>query len=121
MRFFLDENFPKTADAVLVGEGHRVADIRGTADEGADDRDLFRMAQEREAVFLTTDRDFFHTLARVHPDHHGVVVIALRQPNRCDNLDRLVWFLRRFEGMALGGRAFLLRDRTWVAYPPVDE
>jgi len=33
-------------------------------------------------VFLTTDRDFFHTIPHIHDKHAGIIVIALRQPNR---------------------------------------
>ena len=44
MRFFLDENFPKAACALLNQEGHEVIDIRGTEKEGATDDDLFLMA-----------------------------------------------------------------------------
>jgi predicted nuclease of predicted toxin-antitoxin system len=62
MRFFLDENFPKAAHELLVRLGHEVVDIRGSADEGAEDGQIFEMAQRREAAFLTTDKDFFHTV-----------------------------------------------------------
>jgi len=40
MRFFLDENFPKSAVALLMSHGHDVFDIRGTADEGAEDAQI---------------------------------------------------------------------------------
>jgi hypothetical protein len=47
MIFVLDENFPKPAEALLVAHGHTVLDIRGTKYEGADDPDIFRMAQQK--------------------------------------------------------------------------
>ncbi len=37
MKFFLDENFPKSAERYLVSKGHVVFDIRGSPDEGIDD------------------------------------------------------------------------------------
>jgi len=117
MKFFLDENFPKTAEALLVAGGHTVLDIRGTEDEGAQDPDIFTMAQESQAVFLSTDRDFFHTIPCLFPDHHGIVVIALRQPNRRAILSRLSWFLDRFGSQSSIGKAYLLRDRTYAVYP----
>ncbi len=46
MRFFLDGNFPKAADAWLVGLGHEVFDIRGSVKEGMPDHELFREVQE---------------------------------------------------------------------------
>jgi predicted nuclease of predicted toxin-antitoxin system len=82
MKFFLDENFPKAAAGMLESLGHVVFDLRGTDREGSRDADVFAEAQRLEALFLTTDRDFFHTIPHLFPVHAGVIVIALRQPNR---------------------------------------
>lgn len=120
MRFFLDENFPKTAKALLQAHGHTVLDIRGTANEGADDPDIFAMAQREEAVFLTTDRDFFHTIPHLFPEHHGVVVIALRQPNRKAILSRLSWLLDFLGSQSLTGKVYLLRDHNYALYPAAE-
>ena len=117
MKFFFDENFPKTAEALLAAAGHTVLDIRGTDAEGAEDRDIFVMAQRKQATFLSTDRDFFHTIPHLFPDHYGIVVIALRQPNRRAILSRLSWFLEHLGDQALVGKAYLLRDRTYAVYP----
>jgi predicted nuclease of predicted toxin-antitoxin system len=120
MRFFLDENFPKAARALLAGEGHESIDIRGTEKEGADDNELFLMAQDSRAVFLTTDKDFFHTVRHLYPRHGGVVVIALHQPNRERILARLSWLLAHRSANEIEGRAFLLRDASCVVYPPLE-
>ncbi len=117
MNFFLDENFPKAAEALLAKEKHVTLDIRGTEYEGAEDPDIFGMAQDQQAVFLTTDRDFYHTIPHVWPAHNGIVVIALRRPNRQAILGKLSWFLKRFGNQSLAGRAFLLRDRTYTVHP----
>lgn len=89
MRFFFDENFRKAAAVLITARGHECIDIRGTNQEGADDDTIFRLAQEQGAVFLTTDRDFFHTIPLLVQDHQGVMVVALRQPNRQGILKRL--------------------------------
>ncbi len=117
MRFFLDENFPKSAEKYLASRGHTVFDIRGSSDEGINDLDIFRLAQEKRAVFLTTDRDFFHTIPHLFPDHFGIVIIALRQPNREAILSRLSWFIERHERQAIVGKAYLLRELTYKVYP----
>ncbi len=62
MKFFLDENFPRKATCMLESHGFEVFDIRGTEIEGADDTTLFEKAQQHEAIFLTTDKDFYHTI-----------------------------------------------------------
>ena len=120
MKFFLDENFPKTAGEFLVSRGHEVLDVRGTAEEGLSDREIFTRAQEQQALFLTTDRDFFHTIPHLFSSHHGVVVIALRQPNRQAILDRLEWVLDRLRPESSMGTIYLLRDRTVTVLPPED-
>jgi predicted nuclease of predicted toxin-antitoxin system len=119
MTFFLDENFPKSASVLLEGMGHRVLDLRGTGREGASDQAIFAEAQLAGAVFLTTDRDFFHTVRHLHPVHAGVIVIALRLPNRTSILDRLTWILQRVPPQDFANRTIQLRDRSWIASPPL--
>jgi predicted nuclease of predicted toxin-antitoxin system len=121
MKFFLDENFPKAAVELLVGLGHEVADIRGTDEEGVDDVTIFRMAQKRGAALLTTDRDFFHTIPHTEKQHYGVVVVALRQPNRQSILTRIRWFMDHFGKSDLRNKVFELRDRTYVVFPSASD
>ena len=120
MKFFLDENFPKAAYSLLVARGHSVVDVRGTSQQGANDAMLFEWAQEEGAVFLTTDRDFFHTIPHVYDMHCGVVVVALRQPNRVNIIGRLEWFLDHFGTEEIRNRAIQLRYRTYIAVPPLE-
>lgn len=121
MKFFFDENFPKAATAVLDCLGHQYFDPRGTNFEGSLDEVLLAEAHRLDAVFLTTDRDFFHTLCYEFPDHAGIIVIALKKPNRQAIIDRLTWLLENVNADHLSGRAFQLRDRTWLARPPIAE
>jgi predicted nuclease of predicted toxin-antitoxin system len=120
MRFYLDENFPKTAARLLAERGHETLDIRGTEEEGLHDSDLFLLAQKSQAVFLTTDRDFFHSIPHIYPLHAGVIVVALRQPNRKSILAKLSWLLDHVPTDQLAGRVFLLRDANYLAYPPLE-
>ena len=118
MNFLFDENFPKAARVVLEKAGHEVFDFRRIGVIGSPDEAIVRTALEKSAVILTTDRDFFHTLGRQYPEHHGIIVIALRQPTRHSIIGRLEWFLEHIEIGNLAGRTFQLRDRTWMVYPP---
>ena len=82
LRFYLDENFPVIIGSRLAAAGHRVfraIDLhpRGTADEI-----LFRDAQSKAAIFLTTDKDFFHTVPFLFPQRKApVVAITLARAN----------------------------------------
>lgn len=117
MTFLLDENFPRKAADVLEALGHEVLDVRGSENEGVTDDELFALAQAQNAVLLSTDRDFFHTIPWRLATHAGVVVIALRQPNRERILDRLAWFLDHFREEELSDKVFLLRDNTYIVSP----
>lgn len=119
MRFFLDENFPKAAHGLLANLGHESFDLRGTPEEGLADAEISQKAQECDAVFLTTDRDFFHTIPHVHEAHCGIVVIALRQPNRVSILNKLQWLIGHLPETDFRNRAIQLRDQTWIVYPPL--
>ncbi|MHC4874617.1 MAG: DUF5615 family PIN-like protein [Planctomycetota bacterium] len=112
MNFLLDENFPKSAGVLLEEKGHKVFDYRGTSEEGADDFRLFEIAQNNEAVILTTDRDFYHTVPILYKHHFGVIVVALKQPNRKAITDRLEWLLDQIEIFPLNDKVIQLRDNS---------
>lgn len=119
MIFLLDENFPKTAAGFLRGMGHEVYDFREMGLAGSTDTVVVHKALELGAAILSTDRDFFHTLGHQYPTHSGVIVIALKKPCRAAILSRLEWFLGHVPAKQWAGRAFQLRDSTWLAKPPI--
>ena len=67
MNFLLDENFTKAVFPLSLEKGHKAYDFRELGNLGADDRFVIQKAIELKAVLLTTDRDFFHTLPKLHP------------------------------------------------------
>lgn len=74
----------------------------GTADD-----QLFAQAQQEAAVFVTTDRDFYHTVPLAFAQHHRAIIITLHRPNRGDLLRRLSDAL-----IALGERN--LNNTVWL-------
>lgn len=110
MNFILDENFPHPAIALLESQGHSGQSILEFLGKGTHDVDVFQAVQRRKAVFLTTDKDFFHTIPLLFKDHVGVVVIALRQPNRAKLLERLKWVLRWMQQGDIKGRVLFVTD-----------
>lgn len=109
MKILLDENFPKSAVDVIATAGHEAVPFADVSEFGADDESVFDRAQELNAVILTSDRDFYHTMPLVHPEHCGIIVVALRQPNRKAILMRLQWFFENFD-CPMENRVFILRD-----------
>ena len=88
MKFFLDENFPRVALTQLQTAGHSAAHALEHFSPGTADDALFAHAQMESAVFVTTDKDFFHTVPLTFAHHHGAMVITLRRPNRAELLSR---------------------------------
>ncbi len=117
MNFFLDENFPLGARSLIEARGGIVFDIRGTKHEGAGDVEIFRMAQEKSALFLTTDKDFFHTITPLYLTHFGAIVIALSQPNSNAILEKLVWSLEYIEKNDVRSKCLLLTDTRLYIIP----
>ena len=116
MTFLLDENFPVSAAAFLRERGHEAFLSAETCGRGATDEEVFAEAQRRRAILLTSDRDFYHTIPLLHPEHCGIVVVALRQPTRAAILSRLEWFLANAP-QPVANRAYVLRDQTYRFTP----
>ena len=111
MKFFLDENFPRKAVQLLEADRHQVFDIRGTELEGIADGEIFEKAQENDAIFLTTDKDFYHTITHLYPAHNGIIVFALSQPNAANILEKLKAALRFIQTHKIKSNCLLLTDR----------
>lgn len=117
MKFLLDENFPRSAVRMLNEQGHEAIDIRDISTAGLNDEAIFLIAQKENAVILTTDNDFFHTIPNLFHEHAGIVVISLHQPNRKSILEKLAWLLTQCDTHAFKSKVYLLRDRTFIVFP----
>lgn len=112
MRFYLDENFPLSAAAFLTEAGHEIIRAIDRHPHGTGDEVLFQDAQEQQAVFLTTDKDFFHTIPFLFPDRSAPsVVVALARPNRETILLRLKTFLAAVDVNERANGVYLVTDR----------
>lgn len=114
MNFFLDENFPKKAEEFLHSLGHKTFSIQTKTLEGMDDMSIFQLAQKEKAIFLTTDKDFFHTIPFLINKHYGIIVIALSLPNRSRILEKLKWAVENLELNNFSNKVVLLRDKTYT-------
>lgn len=93
-------------------------DIRGTRKEGLDDKKIFDLAKKSKAIFLTTDKDFSHTIHFISQPHFGILVIALSQPNAIKILEKLDWFLKKFINSEITNKCFLITDNKCKIYLP---
>jgi len=114
MNFFLDENVPLSVNKYLASKGHNSYTTRGTEKEGASDTTIFTLAQEKEAILITTDKDFFHTIPFLFNSHHGIIVINLQQPNSKNITEKAIWFLDHFDLSESSNKVVLLKDKTYT-------
>lgn len=120
MKFLIDENFPRSSVDLIESCGHEAVPFDSACEFGDDDETVFAVAQRIGAAILTSDRDFYHTVPLLHPTHCGIIVVALRQPNRVAILERLKWFLETIDD-PLANRVFLLRDFSWRTKPAKED
>jgi predicted nuclease of predicted toxin-antitoxin system len=116
MKFFLDENFPKKITPILEKQGHMVFDIRGTVHEGMADTEIFSLAKKEQAIFLTSDKDFYHTIHLTEKPHYGIIVIALRQPNSQAIIEKITWVLNNIERFSFKDGCILLTDKKCTVF-----
>jgi predicted nuclease of predicted toxin-antitoxin system len=113
MKVLVDENIPLMSVRELRQLGHDVLDVRGTIDEGISDELLFKKACEENRLLITTDRDFAYFRDR---DHYGILIIALRKPNRDKINKRVIDAIKRFSADKWPGLLVVMRDEvmsTW--------
>ena len=110
MKFFLNENFPRPAVPQLQNAGHSAAHALDNFPPGTADDRLFAHAQTERAVFVTTDKDFFHTIPLAFEHHRGAIVITLRRPNRAYLLRRPAETLTTLGNRNLENTVWLVTD-----------
>jgi predicted nuclease of predicted toxin-antitoxin system len=109
MKVLVDENIPRITVERLRELGHEVKDIRGTADQGLVDADLWSLAMAEGRLLITTDKGF--TEHRGAP-HHGILIARLRQPNRLKIHRSVMHAIVRFHEAEWPGLLVVMRDTT---------
>jgi predicted nuclease of predicted toxin-antitoxin system len=113
MRILVDENIPNVTVSTLRGAGHDVMDIRGTPHQGMTDEELWSLAQTEARMLVTTDKGFSE-----HRDeqHHGVLIVRLRQPNEERLHARVVAAFEHFPEARWPGLLVVMRDQVQSTY-----
>ena len=86
-----------------------IKDIRGTAEQGLPDANLWSMALAEGRVLVTTDKGFTE---RRSDRHSGILVVRLRQPNRHRIHHAALIALGRFAERQWPGLLVVMRDQT---------
>ena len=109
MKILVDENIPRTTVKRLRELDHDVKDIRGTADQGLGDPDLWKMSMTERRLLITTDKGFTEYRGVAHP---GILIVRLRQPNRLKIHQSVMHAMERFNEAGWRGLLVVMRDAT---------
>lgn len=107
MNILVDENIPRSTVKALESMGHDVRDIRGTAEQGTPDPDLWQLAQSEQRILITTDKGFTQYRDEAH---NGILIVRLRQPNRHKIHERVMQALTNFTSEEWPGLLVIMRD-----------
>ncbi len=99
-RFVIDENMPRSTEAILKKHGHDVQDIRDYGLRGAEDEGIYKFAQREKAAILTGDRGFSNILRFPLGNHFGIVIAHF--PNEMSTTEINRQLLERFKDLSEG-------------------
>jgi predicted nuclease of predicted toxin-antitoxin system len=109
MKILVDENIPLMTVAWLRELTHDVRDVRGTKEQGLEDPDLWTRALAESRMLITTDRGFSEYRGS---EHHGILIVRLRQPNRLKIHRAVLIGMQRFSDRDWPGMLVVVRDAT---------
>ncbi len=80
MKIKLDENIPASLQEAIEDLGHDVDTVISEGIAGHDDDDVWRYASEAGRFLITQDLDFSDIRRFVPGNHHGILLVRLRDP-----------------------------------------
>jgi len=89
--------------------GHDVRDVRGTAEQGLVDPDLWGLAMTEGRLLITTDKGFTEHRGALH---HGILIVRLRRPNRLKIHQSVIHAMGRFREAEWPGLLVVMRNTT---------
>ncbi len=57
LKFVIDEDMPRSTGKILKEQGYGVKDIRDFGLRGADDQEIYQVAQREQAILITGDME----------------------------------------------------------------
>ena len=109
MKVLVDENIPNLTVQELRALGHDVFDIRVTERQGMFDDELWSLSQTERRTLVTTDKGF---AGHRDEQHHGLLIVRLRQPNEQRIHARVMAAFRQFREKEWPGLLVVMRDEV---------
>jgi len=113
VKILVDENIPIQTVNALSNLGHSVEDIRGTNKQGISDEEIWRIAQNENRLFRTTDKGFSQYR---NSSHYGILIVRLKQPNQAKIHYRIMHALKLVREDDWKNLLMIMRDSvqsTW--------
>ena len=107
MKIFADENIPLRTVNQLREQGHDVVDIRGAADQGITDEELWQKAQAEKCLLVTTDKGFASYREKAH---YGILIIRLKQPTCMKIHNHIIQTIKKYPPQEWSGLMVVVRD-----------
>ncbi len=82
---------------------------------------LFALALHHDAVLLTTDRDFLHSVHFRQQPHPGIILVTLRRPNAIAITEKIGWAMNFLSNQPISSRCLLITDRYIRIYSAPSE
>jgi predicted nuclease of predicted toxin-antitoxin system len=119
MRIKLDENLPASLAGALSNLGHEVHTLADEKLNGADDREVWQVAQREARFLITQDLDFSDLRQFAPGTHHGILLVRLQAPGR-ESLIRRVLDLFQTERVDVWAKCFVVvtEHKVRVVWPP---
>ena len=77
MHFLTDANVFVPMVLGLRKTGHDIFDLKEEGLDYLSDPEVFQMAQDKERILITMDKDFSNILLYPPGDHHGIIIVKL--------------------------------------------
>lgn len=113
MKIFIDENIPKITVMEILKKYPDTKDIRGTKDEGIEDKQIWEIVQSEKRLLITTDKGFSKYR---YKNHNGIIIVLLKQPTLIKIHQRIISTLNEYSEKDWKNRIVIVRDTvksTW--------
>jgi predicted nuclease of predicted toxin-antitoxin system len=119
MRFLLDANMPRSAEAVLRQFEHEIESAWEAGLHAAPDREIAKRARQRQAVIVTRDLNFSDIRWYPPESYAGIVVLRLPDGSTAIEILRILErFLAAAELLAALPKRLAIVERDRVRFYP---
>ena len=95
MKFLLDENISKNVAQFLTQLGHTAFRVK-LINPGIEDYQVLRLANEKEAILITLDKDYGELIFKHGKSHKGVIFLRLENQTSENTIKVLAWLLSTY-------------------------